>query len=106
MLVHFFLFLQPSTLYSKVPYSSPSSSKARPWVFSGKPLLEQMSMVDVHKMLLYLGLDKYTFKFEKEKIDGLVLSQMNDETLRTQIGMSPTEIIRLRVFIEKGHVPK
>ncbi|XP_045181598.2 uncharacterized protein LOC123540562 [Mercenaria mercenaria] len=68
--------------------------------------ITSLKLEDVKAVLLDLGLEKYVDVFEKEHIDGLILSKLSAEDFRSEFGMYKLEVIRLWEFVKSGHVPK
>lgn len=65
-----------------------------------------LSVQDLGRKLKLLKLDRYVKKFKKERIDGLLLSKLNEDILRTEFKFTQTEVIRLMTFVHTGHLPQ
>ena len=68
--------------------------------------LDTMTIKDVKKLLTKLNLAKYHTQFEENQVDGLLLRDLDAVTLMNDFGMTRIETMRLRNFVEKGHLPK
>lgn len=68
--------------------------------------LKQQTVKDVGKHLKSLALTKFVKHFSKERIDGNILCDLNEEILQADFKFSRTDVIKLMKFIKTGHVPK
>ncbi|KAL3889398.1 hypothetical protein ACJMK2_001742 [Sinanodonta woodiana] len=68
--------------------------------------VREMNMRDVADALIKLKLEKYTSLFISSLVDGMILSKLNEADLQKDFGFSKIEAIRLRTFVETGHIPK
>lgn len=85
-----------------------STKKQGPQLSNG-PSLQCVSVTVLSSHLGELGLRKKVIKkFEKNKIDGTTLHNpsFTDDILKTEYGLTPTELVKLRQYIDKGHIPK
>ncbi|KAK3596634.1 hypothetical protein CHS0354_039812 [Potamilus streckersoni] len=60
---------------------------------------------EVEQTLKALRLEKHFKTFEKNMVDGRILSKLNEEILVREFGLSRTEAIRLMAFVREGHIP-
>ncbi|OWF47031.1 uncharacterized protein LOC110454883 isoform X1 [Mizuhopecten yessoensis] len=68
--------------------------------------LDLMTVRDIGDRLKQLGLKRYVPKFSKKNIDGKTLARLSDDHLNTEFKLKPSEVIRLRMFIDEGHIPE
>ncbi|XP_033727418.1 uncharacterized protein LOC117316759 [Pecten maximus] len=71
--------------------------------------LESMSVIDVKSRLEQLGIRTKVVKtFEKRRIDGKTLKNpsLTDDILRKEFKLEEIDLIKLRQYINIGHIPK
>lgn len=67
--------------------------------------LQKMTIADVGALLQKLKLEQYVSVFEKQWIDGAILSELTADILHSDCGMKKVEAVRLMTYVEKGHIP-
>lgn len=77
----------------------------KPATTNAKKDLQKMNVADVGVLLQKLKLEKYASVFEKQWIDGAILSELTADILHTDCGMTKLEAVRLMTYVEKGHIP-
>lgn len=68
--------------------------------------LDAMTIEDVKQLLTKLNLARFHQQFEQNQVDGVLLRELDADTLRGDFGMTRIETMRLRNFVERGHLPK
>lgn len=68
--------------------------------------VENMSIEEVKNVLLQLKLADYVDLFDDTQVDGVLLQGLDKESLMKDFGMKSVEALKLRNFVEKGHLPK
>lgn len=63
-----------------------------------------MNVVDVGVLLQKLRFEKYVFVFEKQWIDGVILSELIVDIFYMDCGMIKLEVVRLMIYVEKGYI--
>lgn len=84
------------------PEAKPSGQGVAPPPHS----LDAMTIEDVKQLLTKLNLARFHQQFEQNQVDGVLLRELDADTLRGDFGMTRTETMRLRNFVERGHLPK
>ncbi|XP_062617796.1 uncharacterized protein LOC134279416 [Saccostrea cucullata] len=88
--------------HSNISFSvQPTEDKgqARSNHVSGKTIKE------LGEILMKLKLDKYVERFSEDLIDGEIIQDLTVQDLKEDYNFTKTEALRLRKFIELGHVP-
>ncbi|XP_062617797.1 uncharacterized protein LOC134279417 [Saccostrea cucullata] len=60
---------------------------------------------ELGEILLKLKLDKFVERFSEDMIDGEIVQDLTVADLKEDYSFTKTEAIRLRKFIEQGHIP-
>ncbi|KAK3578195.1 hypothetical protein CHS0354_015246 [Potamilus streckersoni] len=68
--------------------------------------VRDMTMSEVASALIKLKLEKYTSSFKSALVDGMILSKLKEDDLQKDFGFTRIEAIRLKAFVETGHIPK
>ncbi|XP_025091760.1 uncharacterized protein LOC112562622 [Pomacea canaliculata] len=68
--------------------------------------ISSLTIDEVCERMQDLGLEKYSKKFRKHFIDGNLLTKLTDSNLKDEFKMNKVEILRLRTFINEGHIPR
>eukprot|EP00105_Crassostrea_gigas_P017177 XP_011434847.1 PREDICTED: uncharacterized protein LOC105333519 [Crassostrea gigas] len=77
----------------------------KPAILDVKKDLQKMNVADIGALLKKLRLEKYASVFEKQWIDGAILSELTADILHTDCKMTKLEAVRLMTYVEKGHIP-
>ena len=65
-----------------------------------------LTVAELGERLKLLKMNKYVKKFEKEGIDGSILVEMDETILKKEFGFKEFEAIKLRKFVQSGHIPR
>lgn len=68
--------------------------------------VRKMTIKEIAEALKSLRLDHYAGSFEENSIDGEILSSLGVNDLVEELSMKKIEAVRLRKFVESGHIPK
>ncbi|XP_061178680.1 uncharacterized protein LOC133187339 [Saccostrea echinata] len=63
------------------------------------------SIKELGEILVKLKLDKFVDRFSEDMIDGEIVQDLTVADLKEDYNFTKTEAIRLRKFIEQGHIP-
>lgn len=77
----------------------------KPAILDVKKDLQKMNVADIGALLKKLRLEKYASVFEKQWIDGAILSELTADILHTDCKMTKLEAVRLMTYVGKGHIP-
>lgn len=94
--------LPPRVLTMNSAPTPPPALPPRPGVYK----VEALTINDVADKLKDLGLKKYRKRFEKERIDGVLLKRLTLSSMQETFEMTQMEALRLATFISTGHIPK
>jgi hypothetical protein len=77
-----------------------AEENAKPCYVSGK------SIKELGEILVKLRLGKYAERFAEDLIDGEIVQDLTADDLKADYQFTKTEAIRLRKYIEQGHIPQ
>ena len=87
-------------------YDSAKDSKDS-WSFgSTGSYVNDKSVQNIQDILKSLNLSKYCDVFQKHLIDGNILSDLTEQSLRSDFSFMYVEAVRLMKYVRAGHVPK
>ena len=87
-------------------YNSAKDSKDS-WSFgSTGSYVSDKSVQNIQDILKSLNLSKYCDVFQKHLIDGNILSDLTEQSLRSDFSFMYVEAVRLMKYVRAGHVPK
>ena len=71
-----------------------------------KSFVSEKSVHDIQKILKTLNLSKYCKTFKKNLIDGTVLQELDEQSLKKDFKFMHVEAVRLMKYVRAGHIPK
>jgi len=87
-------------------YNSAKDSKDS-WSFgSTGSYVSDKSVQNIQDILKSLNLSKYCDVFRKHLIDGNILEDLSEQSLRNDFSFMHVEAVRLMKYVRAGHVPK
>ncbi|XP_062617793.1 uncharacterized protein LOC134279414 [Saccostrea cucullata] len=60
---------------------------------------------EIGEILIKLKLEKFVDQFAKNMVDGVIVQELSAEDLRNEFKFTKIEALRLRKYIENGHIP-
>ena len=66
----------------------------------------KLSIKDLGKIMKQLHLDKHVKKFSKDGIDGVIVSQLTTDDLKSDFHFTNVEALKLMTYVKTGHIPK
>ncbi|CAC5383733.1 unnamed protein product [Mytilus coruscus] len=73
---------------------------------SSKSFVSVKSVHDIQEILKTLNLSKYCKTFKKNLIDGTVLQELDEGSLKKDFKFMHVEAVRLMKYVRAGHIPK
>ncbi|XP_071143066.1 uncharacterized protein [Mytilus edulis] len=71
-----------------------------------KSFVSEKSVHDIQEILKTLNLSKYCKTFKKNLIDGTVLQELDEQSLKKDFKFMHVEAVRLMKYVRAGHIPK
>lgn len=68
--------------------------------------IRSMTITEIAERLNELNLANYIQLFKENQVDGMILANLKTDDLIQELGMKKLEAVRLKTFVESGHIPK